>query len=355
MIKNLSIYSDIHTNKVKIYVKLCDKNAFKKRIKMAHKKKLLDILRDKIIFKGYSRATEKTYVYWNKEYILFHNKKHPKEMGKEEIEQFLTYLAVKKNVSPTTQNQAFNAILFLYKEILGVETNEWNIQALRAKRKEHLPVVLTKDEVREIIFQMRGVYKLMLELMYGCGLRMNELLRLRVKDIDFGFDNVYIWDSKSQKDRIVPLPKKIKEDLAIHIKHIEKIHQDDLSRGFGYVNLPYGLEKKYPNSNREFKWQYLFPMKNISKDPRSGKMIRFHILPATFGRNIKNAANKAKIPKKVSAHTFRHSYATHLLQAGIDIRSIQGLLGHKDISTTMIYTHVVRDLNQQNLKSPLDF
>ena len=322
---------------------------------MQKKKKLLDILKEKIIFKGYSRATEKTYVYWNKQYILFHHKKHPLDMGKDKIEEFLTYLAVEKSVSPTTQNQAFNAILFLYKEVLGIDTSKWNIQALRAKRREHLPVVLTKEEVKRVIFNMNGVYKLMLELLYGCGLRMNELLRLRIKDIDFGFDNVYIWDSKSQKDRIVPLPQRVKDDLIIHIQQVEKIHQEDLSKGFGYVNLPKGLERKFPNANREFKWQYLFPMKSISKDPRSGKMIRFHILPTTFGRNIKSAVNRAKIPKKVSAHTFRHSYATHLLQAGFDIRTIQELLGHKDISTTMIYTHIVRDLNKQSLKSPLDF
>lgn len=321
---------------------------------MAQDKKLLDRLKEKIIKKGYSRTTEKTYLYWNKEYILFHKKKHPKDMGKKEIEEFLTHLAVDKNVSPTTQNQAFNAILFLYREILGIDTKEWDIKALRAKRKEHMPVVLTKEEVKRVIFYMNGVYKLMLSLMYGCGLRMSELLRLRVKDIDFGFKNVYIWDSKSQKDRIVPLPLSLEDELKIQIDAVEKIHQEDLYKGFGYVNLPHGLERKYPNANKELKWQYLFPMKNISKDPRSGKMIRFHILDKTFGRNIKVAANKAKIPKKISAHTFRHSYATHLLQAGVDIRTIQELLGHKDISTTMIYTHIVRDLNKQDLKSPLD-
>ncbi|WP_457596998.1 integron integrase [Hydrogenimonas sp.] len=322
---------------------------------MKKERKLLDQLRDKIITKGYSRATEKTYVHWNKAFILFHNKRHPADMGKEEIETFLTYLAVEKNVSPTTQNQAFNAILFLYREVLGIDTADWNIRALRAKRKEHLPVVLTKEEVKAIIYHMNGIYKLMLELLYGCGLRVNELLRLRIKDIDFGFGNLYVWDSKSQKDRIVPLPKKIEEDLKIHIEHVHRIHEEDLSRGFGYIDLPHGLERKYPNAHREFKWQYLFPMKNLSTDPRSGRVMRHHILPTTFGRNIKRAVQKAKIPKKVSAHTFRHSYATHMLQAGIDIRTIQELLGHKDISTTMIYTHIVRSLSQENIKSPLDF
>lgn len=322
---------------------------------MPREKKLLDILRDKIIQKGYSYSTEKTYIFWTKNYILHHGKKHPKEMGKHEIEQFLTYLAVEKNVSPTTQNQAFNAILFLYREILGIDMSTWNIQALRAKRKEHMPVVLSIEEVRQIIFYMNGVYKLMLQMMYGCGLRMSELLRLRIKDVDFGLQNLYIWDSKSQKDRIVPLPKSIVEDLKIHIDGVRKVHHQDLENGYGYTILPYGLERKYPNAQKEFKWQYLFPMKSLSKDPRSGKTMRHHILDKTFGRNITVATKKAKIEKKVSAHTFRHSYATHLLQKGIDIRTIQELLGHKDISTTMIYTHVVKSLNKENIKSPLDF
>jgi integron integrase len=276
-------------------------------------------------------------------------------MGKVEIEKFLTDLAINRNVSPTTQNQAFNAILFLYRNVLEIDVSDYNISVMRAKNKKHIPVVLTKDEVNIILFHMSGIYKTMLSLLYGCGLRMNELLRLRVKDIDFGFNNIYIWDSKSEKDRVVPLPQKLKDDLKIQISQVKIIHEQDLTDGFGYVNLPFALQQKYPHANREFKWQYLFPMKNISTDPRSGKQIRFHILEKTFGRNIKVAVNKAKIEKKVSAHTFRHSYATHMLQNSVDIRTIQELLGHKNLQTTMIYTHIVKELNKDNVKSPLDF
>ncbi len=324
-------------------------------MKTQKNKKLLEVVRDKLRIKHYSIKTEKTYLYWIKQYILFHNKKHPKDMGKNEIERFLTHLAINKKVSSSTQNQAFNAILFLYEKVLNISLKDQNISAMRAKRKKHIPVVLTINEVQQIIYYMNGIYKLMLQLLYGCGLRLNELLNLRIKDIDFGFDNVYIFDSKSQKDRVVPLPQKIKEDLKIHIKEVRKIHQDDLSKGFGEIKLPQALEQKYPNANKEFKWQFLFPMKQLSKDPVSGKIMRFHVLTSTFTRNLKSAVNKSKIEKKVTSHTFRHSYATHLLQKGVDIRTIQELLGHKDISTTMIYVHIVRDLNKNNIKSPLDF
>ena len=295
---------------------------------MEVKKKLLDIVRDKIRLIHYSISTERTYIHWIKHYIFFHNKKHPIEMGKIQIEEFLTYLAVEKHVAPTTQNQAFSAILFLYKEVLGVDLTNENIQALRAQERKHIPVVLTKDEVSKVIENIEGIYNLVVMLMYGCGLRMSEVLNLRIKDIDFGFNKVYVWDSKSLKD---------------------------LVQGYGTVFMPFALEKKYPNAKTETKWQFLFPMNKVSKDPRSQTIRRHHIHPKTLGRNISSASKKANIYKKISSHTFRHSYATHLLQHGTDIRSIQELLGHKSIETTMIYTHVVKELNKDEIKSPLDF
>jgi site-specific recombinase XerD len=277
---------------------------------MEVKKKLLDIVRDKIRFKHYSYSTERTYVHWIKQYIFFHDKKHPIEMAKREIEEYLTFLATKKNVSPSTQNQAFNAILFLYKEVLGLDTTEWDIQALRAQERKHIPVVLTKDEVQNVLQNLSGMYKLVVTLMYGCGLRMSEVLNIRLKDTDDGFGTVY---------------------------------------------LPFAYEKKYPKAKYQRKWQYLFPMNNISTDPRSKEKRRHHVHPQTLGRNIKIAAQKSNLNKRVTSHIFRHSYATHLLQAGVDLRSIQELLGHKSVETTMIYTHVVSEMNKTKLISPLDF
>jgi integron integrase len=318
------------------------------------KKKLLDVVRDKIRFKHYSMSTEKTYVFWIKHYIFFHHKRHTIDLGKKEIEDFLTYLATIKKVSPTTQNQAFSALLFLYREVLGVDISTWNIQALRAQQRKHIPVVLTKDEVQNIILNMNGIYQLIVKLMYGCGLRMSEVQNIRIKDIDFGFEKIYIWDSKSLKDRTVPLPLKIKDELKVQVEKVKELHQKDLKDGYGSVYIPYALERKYPKAKYETKWQYIFPMDNISIDPRSDEKRRHHILDATLSRNIKKSVIKSRIDKRVTSHTFRHSYATHLLQAGIDIRSIQELLGHKSIETTMIYTHVVAELNKSRLISPLD-
>jgi integron integrase len=318
------------------------------------KKKLLDQVRDKIRLKHYSLKTERSYIGWIKRYIIFHNKRHPVEMGKKEIEAFLSWLAAEQGVSPTTQNQAFSALLFLYREVLDIDMSEWNIQALRAKERKHIPVVHTREEVRRVIDNLDGIYQLIVKVMYGCGLRMSEVLNLRTKDIDFGFDTVYIWESKSPKDRTLPLPVSVKDELKIQIEKVKAIHRQDIERGYGSVDLPHRLAKKYPSAPYETKWQYLFPMRKVSKDPRSGIIRRHHILEATLGRNIKKAVKKAGIDKKISSHIFRHSYATHLLQNGVDLRTIQELLGHKSVETTMIYTHVVAELNRGKVISPLD-
>ena len=318
------------------------------------KRKLLDIVRDKIRVKHYSLSTERTYIHWIKHYIFFHNKKHPIEMAKPEIESFLTYLAVERKVSPTTQNQAFSALLFLYKEVLGIDISTWNIQALRAQERKHIPQVLTKEEVTKVISELTGTYQLIVQMMYGCGLRMQEALNLRIKDIDFGFDKVYIWDSKSLKDRTVPLPQVIKQRLKAQVEYVEGVHVKDISDGYGSVYMPYALERKYPNAQYETKWQFLFPVRNVAKDPRSDVIRRHHVHEKTLGRNIKQAAIKANVHKRVTSHIFRHSYATHLLQSGIDLRSIQELLGHKSVETTMVYTHVVAEMNKGKVASPLD-
>jgi len=319
------------------------------------KKKLLDMLVDKIRFKHYSKSTEDTYKYWCKHYILYHNKRHPKDMGKREIEEYLTYLATKQNVAPTTQNQAFNAILFMYREVLGIDTKEWDIQSIRAKERKRVPVVLSMDEVKCVLTNITGINGIIVSLLYGCGFRVKEALRLRVKDIDFEYNNIYVYDSKSLKDRVVPLPLKIKDQLKEQVQRVKILHQKDLSEGYGSVYIPYNLSKKYPNAHKEFKWQYLFPAKSISYDKRENITRRHHIHEVNINRAIKKAVDLCGIHKRVTTHTLRHSYATHLLQNGTDIRSIQELLGHKSIETTMIYTHVVKELNKDIIKSPLDF
>jgi len=318
--------------------------------------KLLDKVRTKIKFKHYSKSTETNYVLWIKQFILYHNKRHPNEMGKFEIEQFLSYLATHRKVSASTQNQAFNALMFLYNQVLELPLVDQNINALRAKQRVHLPTVLSTKEVKHIIEQFPlNNYKTIIQSIYGCGLRLSEVLRLRIKDIDFDYNRMIIWDGKSLNDRSLPLPQKLIEDYKQIIGHNNKLHQKDLSEGYGTVDMPNALARKFPNANKEFKWQYLFPMSKVSKDPKSGGVRRHHVLESTFGRNLKKAVIKSAINKKITAHTFRHSYATHLLQAGIDIRTIQELLGHKRLETTMIYTHVVKELSQQNLFSPLDY
>lgn len=318
--------------------------------------KLLDKVRVKIKFLHYSDETAKIYTYWIKKYILFHQKRHPSDMGKTEIEQFLTHLATHRKVSASTQNQAFNAVLFLYHKVLDISLVGQNINALRAKQRTHLPTVLSTKEVKHLIAQFKGgIYKDITQTIYGCGLRISEAMNLRIKDVDFDYNRIIIWNSKSLDDRSLPLPQKLAKPFKKRVADNKRTHEQDLSLGYGSVKLPDALKRKYPNSEKEFKWQYLFQMKKASKDPSSGVMRKHHVLESTYNRNLKKAATESNINKKITAHTLRHSYATHLLQAGIDIRTIQELLGHKSIETTMIYTHVVKELSQNNRFSPLDY
>jgi integron integrase len=314
--------------------------------------RLLDQVRHVIRKKHYSIRTEQAYSDWIKRFILFHGKKHPKDMGEAEISQYISYLAVKKNVAASTQNQALNAIVFLYKQVLKRDLGDFGSME-RAKRPKRLPTVLTKDEANLVLTVMSGTNALMAKLLYGCGLRLMECLRLRVKDVEFERNQVTVRDGKGHKDRITMLPKQLKIQLIEHLEKVKIIHEKDLKRGFGEVYLPYALSKKYPNAAKEWYWQYIFPSKRISKDPRSEKYRRHHASESSLQRAVRNAAKSIGISKQVSPHAFRHSFATHLIEAGYDIRTVQELLGHKDVSTTMIYTHVLNK-GGMGVKSPLD-
>ncbi len=314
--------------------------------------KLLDRVRYRIRVMGYSIRTEQSYVSWIRRFILFHNKRHPQDMGKGEIEAYLTHLAVTRHVAPSTQNQAFNALLFLYRKVLEIEFPE-NINAYRSKRPTRLPTVLTKAETIKIISMITGFHQIMVKILYGSGLRSIECLRLRIKDLDFDMSQIIVRDGKGKKDRVSILPEDIKNPLLRHLIFIRQIHENDLSKGFGRVYLPYALAKKYKNADTEFAWQYVFPAKTISIDPRTGTKRRHHIHQSSLNKAVKIAAKRAQINKLISCHTFRHSFATHLLQDGYDIRTVQELLGHKDVSTTMIYTHVLNK-GGRAVRSPLD-
>lgn len=315
--------------------------------------KLLDQVRYKIRLKHYSWRTEQAYINWIKRFIFFHNKKHPSKIGKEGIELFFTDLAVRQNVAASTQNQAFSALLFLYKDVLKIDFGENSISALRAKRPQRIPVVLTVDEVVKIINSMTGTYQLMAKILYGCGLRLIECLRLRVQDIDLEKNQIIVRQGKGAKDRITMLPANIKQNLINQLEYVKKLHENDLRNGFGEVFLPDALAKKYKNAPKEFKWQFIFPAKKISVDPRSGSKRRHHLHESSISRAVKKAKNISGINKLISCHTFRHSFATHLLESGYDIRTIQDLLGHKDVKTTMIYTHVVNK-GGSGVISPID-
>jgi len=315
-------------------------------------KKLLDQLREAIRQKNYSYRTEESYVNWVKRYILFHNKRHPQELGTAEIEAFLTHLAVDGHVAASTQNQALSALIFLYRHVLNQEL-EGRIDAIRAKKPQRLPTVMTKEECLRVIANMSGSHQLMAQLLYGCGLRLMECLRLRVKDVDFAQGQIIVRNGKGMKDRVTMLPNSLKVSLQEHLHRVKILYEQDLSKGRGDVYLPYALERKYPNANREWAWQYLFPARNLSKDRGTGLTRRHHVHESGLQKAVKKASREAEIHKPVSCHTFRHSFATHLLEAGYDIRTVQELMGHKNVSTTMIYTHV---LNRGGLavRSPLD-
>jgi integron integrase len=274
-------------------------------------------------------------------------------MGKTEIENFLSHLAIKKKVSKSTQNQAFNAILFLYREILEKELPV-GISAYRAKKSERLPTVMTKEETLKVLSAMKGVHQLMAKLLYGSGLRLMDCVRLRVKDIDFNMNQIIVRDGKGAKDRATVLPENVKAGLEEHLEYVKRLHEKDLADGYGRVYLPTALARKYKKADREWIWQYVFPAKTLSKDPRSGAVRRHHIHASSLQRAVKEAVKLARINKNVSCHTLRHSFATHLLQDGYDIRTIQELLGHKDVSTTMIYTHIIRRKGGMDVRSPLD-
>jgi len=314
--------------------------------------RLLDQVRHVIRKRHYSIRTEQAYTDWIKRFILFHGKKHPKDMGESEISQYISYLAVKRNVAASTQNQALNAIVFLYKQVLKRELGDFGSME-RAKRPKRLPNVLTKNEADLVLTVMSGKNALMAKLLYGCGLRLMECLRLRVKDIEFEGNQVTVRDGKGHKDRVTMLPIQLKPQLIEHLRRVRIIHEEDLKHGFGEVYLPYALSRKYPNAAKEWCWQYVFPSKKMSKDPRSGKCRRHHAYETALQRAVRNAAISVGILKPVSPHTFRHCFATHLLEAGYDIRTVQDLLGHKDVSTTMIYTHVLNK-GGMGVKSPLD-
>jgi len=316
------------------------------------KQRLLDQVRERIRTLHYSIRTEQSYVSWIKRFILFNRKKHPKDMGKLEVEAFLTHLAVNRKVSAGTQNQALNAILFLYKQVLNIEL-PWLEDVTRAKKPKRLPVVLTVREINSVLSFVDGIRGLVAQLLYGTGMRLMECVRLRVKDIDFERKEIMVRDGKGGKDRVTVLPEKIIAELENHLSRVKLLHNQDLSEGVGCVYLPFALEKKYPSACREWPWQYVFPSGKISTDPRSNRKSRHHLSSQSIQRALKLAMREAKITKPASTHTLRHSFATHLLENGYDIRTVQELLGHKDVSTTMIYTHVLNK-GGRGVKSPLD-
>lgn len=316
------------------------------------KPRLLDMVRERCRVKHYSIRTEKRYIDWIRRFILFHDKRHPSEMGAVEIEAFLTHLAVQGNVAASTQNQALAALLFLYRDVLAIEL-PWLDGVTRAKKPARLPVVLTESEVRALLSRLDGVHHLIASLLYGSGLRLMEAMRLRVKDVDFERLEITVREGKGGKDRRTMLPRSLVGPLQTQVERVRFFHEQDLKNGVSPVYLPYALERKYPNAGRELGWQYLFPAAEPATDPRSGITRRHHLGEQAFQRAIKTAVRQANIVKPATSHSLRHSFATHLLESGYDIRTVQELLGHSDVKTTQIYTHVL-NRGGRGVLSPLD-
>ncbi len=314
--------------------------------------KLLESLREALHVRHYSNRTEDTYCSWVKRFVHFHKLRHPKEMGELEINLFLTHLAVSEKVSASTQNQALSALLFLYRHVIGKDVGDLG-HVIRARKPIHLPVVLTREEVKALLALLTGDKWLMASLMYGAGLRLMECLRLRVQDIDFSRNEILVRDGKGAKDRITMLPESLKQPLSDHLKNVKRIHDKDLADGWGRVLLPGALDRKYPNAPAEWRWQWVFPQENRWTNTKTGEEGRHHIDESLIQKAVKSAAFHAQLIKRATCHTFRHSFATHLLEAGYDIRTIQELMGHKDVSTTMIYTHVLNK-GGHGVKSPVD-
>ena len=316
--------------------------------------KLLDQVRSAMRLHHYSIHTERSYVDWIKRYVHFHQMKCREDLvdGERKIEAYLTDLAVNGKVSPSTQNQAMNALVFLYKRVLRSPLNG-SIDAVRAERKANVPVVLSEEEVGTVISLIDGAGQLVVKILYGSGLRIMEAVRLRIKDVDFQMKQITVRSGKGDKDRVTTLAVSVVPLLEVQIQKVRVLHQMDVAGGHGEVYLPYALERKYPKAAQELGWQYLFPARETSTDPLTGKVRRHHIDPSVINKAIKGAARRAGLRKVISAHTFRHSFATHLLQRGTDIRTIQALLGHQDVATTMIYTHVLQQ-GGQGVASPLD-
>jgi integron integrase len=319
---------------------------------MSSKPRFLDQVRNAIRVRHMSIRTEEAYVGWIRRFIVFHGKKHPSMMGVDEVNAYLTHLAVNDKVSASTQKQALSAILFMYRVVLEEPLARVG-DIVRAPERRRLPVVLAREEVRAVLGRMRGVPRLVSALLYGAGLRLMEGLRLRVKDVDFIAGEIIVREGKGKKDRRTMLPDAIRDSLQEHIRVVKELHEADLREGFGRVWLPNALDRKYPSAPAEWGWQYVFPAKGRSTDPRSGEVRRHHLSESAIQKAVRSAAVAAGITKPVGPHTFRHSFATHLLADGYDIRTVQQLLGHADVRTTMIYTHVL-EKGAGGVKSPLD-